>query len=127
LLYLVGALVIGVLLVARTVLTLPDVTTFLGPVYFHLFLVGWVTQLIIGVAYWMFPKYSRDKPRASETLAWVTLILLNVGLLTRAVSEPLQALRPGSDWGWALAVSAVLQWLAGMAFVTNTWVRVKER
>ena len=127
LLYLVGALVIGVLLVARTVLTLPDAITFLGPVYFHLFLVGWVKQLIVGVAYWMFPKYSRDRPRASEALAWVTLILLNVGLLTRAVSEPLQALRPDSGWGWALAVSAVLQWLAGMAFVANTWVRVKER
>jgi hypothetical protein len=75
----------------------------------------------------MFPKYSRERPRASEPLTWVTLVLLNIGLMTRAVSEPLQALQPGSGWGWALAVSAVLQWLAGMAFVANTWVRVKER
>jgi ABC-type multidrug transport system permease subunit len=29
--------------------------------------------------------------------------------------------------GVVLAASAVLQWLAGMVFVVNTWARVKER
>jgi hypothetical protein len=28
---------------------------------------------------------------------------------------------------WLVALSAVLQWLAGMVFVVNTWARVKER
>ncbi|MCB0175571.1 MAG: hypothetical protein KDJ97_34025, partial [Anaerolineae bacterium] len=28
----------------------------LAPVFLHLFMWGWVTQLIFGVVYWMFPK-----------------------------------------------------------------------
>lgn len=99
----------------------------LGPVYFHLFLVGWVTQLIFGVVYWMFPKCSIEKPRGSESLAWAVFWLLNAGLILRAVAEPLNTLRPESAWGWLLALSALLQWLAGSAFVANTWPRVKER
>lgn len=51
-------------------------------------MVGWVTQMIIGVAFWMFPKYTRERPRGSEALAWITYVLLNVGLLLRAIAEP---------------------------------------
>jgi hypothetical protein len=30
-------------------------------------------------------------------------------------------------WQWALVTSALLQWLAGLFFVANTWTRIKER
>lgn len=99
----------------------------LGPVYFHMFLVGWVTQLIFGVVYWMFPKFTRERPRGSERLAWLTYGLLNLGLLLRVFGEPLQALRPSPLAGWLLASSALLQWGAGMGFIANTWGRVKEK
>jgi len=99
----------------------------LGSVYFHLFMVGWISQLIFGVVYWMFPKQSAERPRGSESLAWAVFWLLNIGLLLRAIGEPLNALEPGKTWGILLAASALLQWLAGMAFVVNTWSRVKER
>jgi hypothetical protein len=127
LLSLVLALLIGVLHTARAVLNLPEYVVYLGPVYFHLFLVGWATQLIIGVVYWMFPKFSTEKPRGSGGLAWATYGLLNVGLALRAVIEPLYAQQPEKGWGWLLALSALMQWLGGMAFVLNTWARVKER
>jgi heme/copper-type cytochrome/quinol oxidase subunit 1 len=35
------------------------------PAYFHLFLVGWVTQMIFGVIYWMFPIITRTRPRGN--------------------------------------------------------------
>jgi hypothetical protein len=127
LLYFVAALIIGAVLAARSVLRLPPVIAGLGPVYLHLFMVGWITQLIFGVAYWMFPVYSKEHPRGNEKLALATYGLLNVGLLLRAVAEPLHALRPGTGWGWLLVLAAVLQWLAGLGFVVNTWGRVKER
>ncbi len=125
--YLVAALLVGIALTAQSALNLPGAIAALTPVYFHLFMVGWVTQLIFGVIYWMFPKYSREKPRGSEVLAWATFGLLNAGLLLRAVGEPLQALQPEAGWGWLLALSAVGQWIAGLAFVVNTWGRVKEK
>jgi hypothetical protein len=34
---------------------------------------------------------------------------------------------PAALWIWLLAASALLQWLAGVGFVANTWGRVKER
>jgi hypothetical protein len=127
LVYFVAALLVGIGLAGRAVWNLPQIAATLGPVYFHLFMVGWVTQLIFGVVYWMFPKYSKEKPHGSEALWLTTLWLLNVGLLLRALGEPLHTLRPEAFWGWLLAISALLQWLAGLGFAVNTWGRVKER
>ncbi len=114
LVYLVAALLAGIALL------LPGTPGGLQPAYFHMLMVGWVTQLIFGVVYWMFPKYSTAQPRGSDRLGWACYVLLNAGLVLRVAGEPL-ALGP------LLAVSAVLQWLAGLAFVANTWVRVKEK
>jgi hypothetical protein len=112
---------------ARAPLGLPGFISAFNAVYFHLFMLGWVTQLIFGVVFWMFPKYSREKPRGSEMLGWFVLWLLNLGLIMRLIAEPVQTLYPATMWAWMLAVSAVFQWLAGILFVINTWGRVKER
>jgi hypothetical protein len=124
LLYLIAALLLGALLAARPVVALPAFLGASGPVYFHLLMVGWVTELIFGVAFWLFPKFAKDRPRGSEWLGWATYGLLNAGLLLRVVAEPANSLRPGTAWGWLLLLSAVLQWLAGLGFVANTWPRI---
>ncbi len=126
LVYFVAALAVGTLDTLDVVAPALRVAG-LRPVYFHLLMVGWVTQLIIGVALWMFPKYSSERPRGSDTLSWVTYGLLNAGLILRALAEPLLAGPGGAVWGWLLAASAVLQMLAGWLFVANTWPRVRER
>ena len=61
----------------------------MNPAYFHLFLVGWVTQMIFGVICWMFPIITRAQPQGNERLGWFSYILLNVGLLLRVIGEPL--------------------------------------
>jgi len=71
---------------------LPSLPPGLPQVYFHLLMVGWVTQFILGVAIWMLPKYSQEKPRGIELLSWATYILLNTGWLIRAFGEPLTEL-----------------------------------
>lgn len=106
---------------------LPSLPPGLTPVYFHLLMVGWVTQFILGVAIWMLPKYSQEKPRGLEALSWATYILLNIGLLVRVFGEPLTQLYPGTPWGWMLVLSAILQWVAGLLFVMNAWKRVKGK
>jgi cbb3-type cytochrome oxidase subunit 1 len=125
--YFILALLAGALLASRAVLSLPAAHNALSPVYFHLLMVGWVTQLIFGVVYWMFPKFSKERPRGSERLGWATYWLLNAGLVLRVVAEPWQTLWPSPLPGSALALLAVAQWLAGLLFVVNTWPRVKER
>ena len=125
LVYFVAALVIAVLLALQAPLNLPSAMGSLMPVYFHLFMVGWIAQFIFGVIYWMFPRFSKERPRGSEGLAWATYGLINVGLILRAIGEPVNALQPQAGFGWLLALSAILQWLGGMAFVLNTWGRVR--
>ena len=127
--YLVAALLLGLLLAAKSWLDLPAWLPALMPVYFHLLMVGWVTQLIIGVAYWMFPKLTREAPRGSDALAWATYYTLNAGLLLRTIAEPANAaaVAPGGAWGWVLVGAALLQWVGGLCFVLNTWPRVKEK
>lgn len=121
--YLVLGLCVGV------VLALPGApqTSNLFPTYLHILTFGWLTQLIFGVAFWMFPKYSREQPRGREWLGWATFIFLNLGLILRAIFESLYRSAPSPLAGGGLIASALLQWLAGVAFVINTWNRVKEK
>ncbi|MFM8320187.1 MAG: hypothetical protein ACKOC5_04655 [Chloroflexota bacterium] len=127
LVFLVLALLSAVLLAVQAARPFSSYVGALGPVYFHLFMVGWVTQLIFGVAIWMFPKYSSSRPRGDERLAWAVFALVNLGLALRTLAEPFNTLQPGGAWGWLLAGSAVLQWLGGLGFVANAWPRVKEK
>ena len=122
--YLIAALLCGVAMQDPIAARLPVLRAF-WPTYLHLLVVGWLTQLIFGVAFWMFPKHSWAPPRGSDRLGWTCFALLNFGLVLRAVAEPLQGLgRPSAP---LLVASAVAQLLAGWAFVANTWPRVRER
>lgn len=94
------------------------------PTYLHLLVLGWLTQLIFGVAFWLFPKYSPGQPRGSELLGWTTFCLLNLGLIIRGIAEPWYGLGPR---GALLILAAAAQLAAGWLFVINTWPRVRER
>ena len=125
--YLALALIAGLLMALQSSAFKLTIPGGLFPVYIHLFALGWTTQLIFGVVFWMFPKYSVEKPRRSESLGWWTYALLNAGLLLRVIAEPLQSIQPSPISGSMLVVSAISQFLAGLAFVINSWGRVKER
>ncbi len=126
-LYLIAALLLAILIGLNGFFKLPALVSFLNPVYFHFFMLGWVTQMIFGVIYWMFPIITRKRPRGSVKLGWASYTLLNIGLLLRLIGEPFVGVHPGTIWGWLLLISALLQWLAALLFVINSWPRIKER
>jgi hypothetical protein len=117
----------SLLLAAQSNLGLPSTLNSLRPVYLHLIVLGWLTQLIMGVAYWMFPKFSKETPRGNAKLAWAVYILLNLGLVLRSIGEPLAMLNPTSGYGWILVTASLCLLIAGWVFIVNTWTRVKER
>jgi hypothetical protein len=127
LLYFVIGLMMGAALLAQPVIGWSASLQVLRPAYLHFLFIGWVTQIIMGVGYWMFPKYSKDKPRGREWLGWAVLILLNAGLVLRAIGEPAMILDPQAGLGWMLAMASLLLLLAGWGFIWNTWGRIKER
>ncbi|MBN1138570.1 MAG: hypothetical protein JXM73_18415 [Anaerolineae bacterium] len=102
-----------------------------GAVYLsqlHLLVVGWITQLSIGVAYWMFPRFLKEvnpRPRGSEALAWAVYVCLNAGLVLRLAAEPFYRMK-GESWLAALvALSGVLQAAAAVGFGLLIWARIR--
>lgn len=89
------------------------------PVHYELLLVGWFVQLVMGVAYWIFPRFGMTRAaRGRERLAWAACGCLNVGvvLVCLAVLE-------------ADAVPAVLGRLLEMTaaglMAANIWSRTR--
>ena len=94
----------------------------------HLLVVGWLTQLAIGVAYWMFPRLRKEqdpRPRGSEALAGFVLISLNAGLLLRFLLEPFYLMGPQPWLAALLALSGILQAAAAVGFGLLIWARIR--
>lgn len=90
----------------------------------HVLLVGFLLLMIFGVAFWMFPKVSGQRPGRES--GWIAFGLLNAGLLLRVLAEPF-ATRAGSApvWDVLLGIAAVLPALAAVAFALAIWPRVR--
>jgi len=95
-----------------------------APVSLHLLVMGWLTQLIFGVSFWMFPRHPTRPPRGPEPLAWTALVLFNAGLFLRVVAEPSA---PGTIAGPALLLSAILQAVAVLSWSALIWPRIRSR
>ena len=121
--FLVLALGVGAVLSVRT----GAVAGFWRPAVVHLFVVGWLTQLIFGVAYWLFPRHSRESPHGRTSLAWVSYGLLNAGLVLRLAAEPGMALWAWDCWRLTLALSAAMQTLGVLAYAVYLWPRIKTK
>jgi hypothetical protein len=126
--YFIVAFVLGALMMLDRWLVF---SRWLRVVYFsqlHLLMVGWITQLAIGVAYWMFPRLRKEqdpRPRGSDALAWFVLITLNLGLVLRFLLEPFYLMGPQPWLAATMALSGILQAAAAVAFGLLMWARIR--
>lgn len=125
LLYLVAGLALGVVRAGQSREVVGGSPALLWLPQLHLLTVGWLTQLIFGVAYWLFPAVPRDSDDWAEPAIWIGYGTLNLGLILRVVAEP--ALLPQSIKAWGTLVSAGLQWVASLLFVAYFWRRVRTK
>lgn len=89
------------------------------PAHIELILIGWILQLVMGVAYWILPRFGNGRPRGRPGLAWSAFALLNAGLLAVTVSSI-----SGAAAGWHLAGTAAEA--AGVAlFAISIFPRIK--
>jgi hypothetical protein len=93
----------------------------------HLAFVGWLVNVVIGIALWMlplnrerFPETAGRYPRRAPYIVWG---LLNGGLILRIVSEP--ALSAGVAMRASLVLSALAQVAAIVLFALIAWQRVR--
>lgn len=88
----------------------------------HVITLGWVTQMILAVAWWMFPKRVRGG-RGPESIARAWFVALNVGLSLRMFVG--QAPAPLSPAALILAFAALLHFVSVAGFVALLWPRVR--
>jgi hypothetical protein len=108
---------------AQTAGVLPGVAGTLWLPQLHVLTVGWLTQLIFGVAYWLFPRPSTED--WGSIAMWGAYGILNAGLVLRLICEPTELTAPLRSWGLVLA--AGLQWGASLLLAGYFWRRVRTK
>ena len=125
--YMLAGMLLSTLWLTHLAWPLHPLLAYFQPTALHLIVVGWLTQLIFGVALWMFPPWSKTEPRGLALPAWLCYALLNGGLLLCLIAEPLNSYRPVLVLAWLLLASAALQVIAVWLFVALVWTRVRTK
>lgn len=97
------------------------------PLFWHMLMVGWITQIIFGVSIWMFPGRNREEGFKAQKWGWLTFIFLNSGLALRIISEPLVGISTSEIWKLMLVLSAILQLAAGLTYLIEMWPRIMSK
>ncbi|MBC5825092.1 MAG: hypothetical protein GIW99_06455 [Candidatus Eremiobacteraeota bacterium] len=95
----------------------------------HMGFVGWLVNVVVGVALWMFPldrtRFAQTSGRYPTRTVWLCYACLNIGLPLRLVAEPWYQLGGGHALSAALLVaSGVLQVAAVTFLACIVWIRV---
>lgn len=98
------------------------------PVYWHMIVMGWITQIIIGVSFWMFPRPAKGKRNTESKIIIASYFTLNAGLILRFIAEPFIPLISNNEIIiWSIALSSVLQLTAMILFIIEIWPRVRGK
>lgn len=118
LVYLAVGFTFGALMLANKGLAFNLHLDHLLPVHMEFLLVGWMMQLALGVAYWILPRYVKDLPRGNETMAWLSLIFLNTGILMMTMNTVFNVT-------WFMLIGRVFEAVSALTFLLVAWRRVR--
>jgi hypothetical protein len=137
-LYLGMGAILGALLLIHRWIPLGTWVLSLKVSHVQFLLVGWLTQLILGVGWWLFPPLRiglrsgeplsgrrGQAQRGSEPLFWATFAFLNLGILLRGIFEPLYVWTGIASFQVFAGVSGFFLLAGAIAFVLNVWDRVR--
>ena len=89
------------------------------PSHIEFLLFGWTAQLAMDVGYWILPRFSQEPRRGREGLAWLSIGLLNVGVLLAGLGPALAAPLALTLLGRSLELGAAA------VFAVHVWPRVR--
>jgi hypothetical protein len=99
----------------------------MSPMFWHALMVGWITQIIIGVSTWMFPGRIKEESFRNQKWEWIAFIGLNTGLPIRFLAEPMSSAFDVSFWSYLLIISSILQFIGILSYVIGIWPRVQSK
>lgn len=117
--YLLGGFTMGALLLIQKGLPFAAEIWLLRPLHIEAVIFGWMLQLVMGVAFWMMPRFAEAPFRGDERPAWLAFGCLNLGIWANLASF----LVPGAEL-LGLAGRA-LEVLAIVLFARHLWPRIK--
>ena len=116
--YLILGIGIGTLLLIDKGFSFAPQIWFLLPIHIELLLSGWLLQFLMGVAYWMFPKFITGKTRGNKNVAVTMFILYNLGMIALLSAHLVTELNS------LLILGRVLHFSSISCFVFLIWSRI---
>ena len=117
LIYLVLGFTLGGLILANKSIPFAPFIWALLPAHIEFLILGWLTQLALGVAFWILPRLASNTPRGNERWSWAAFVLVNLGIALNVASPYV-----GLTW---LGLSARILQAAGVAaFAIGNWQRI---
>lgn len=117
LVYLALGFTLGGLMLSNKGVPLSPLLWRLLPAHIECLLMGWTVQLMMGVAFWILPRFQGQ--RGNETPAWAAFFLLNAGVLLAGFG-PTLALAGG-----VMTAGRMAEVAAVAAFAIHAWPRIK--
>lgn len=119
LVYLALGFTFGALLLFTKGVPVVPIFWILLPAHIEALLMGWTVQLIMGMAFWILPRFSAAPKRGNEKIAWGAYLLINAGVLLVILSAYL----PGGQW--FLLAGRIAQACSVALFALHAFPRVK--
>ena len=127
--FLLVGLATGVWLLVRRELLGLYPTPHLTSAHTHALLVGFVMQLILGVALWLFPRPERGDARYDPRLAEAAYWLVSGGTAVRVAGELARGVAwsgAGAAWlRWAIVAGGVAQAVGLAVYFHTMWSRIR--
>jgi hypothetical protein len=108
----------GLMLFNKGITIMPAVWSLL-PAHIEFLLIGWTIQLILGVAFWILPRFSHGPSRGREEIAWLSYFLINAGIWMDILSPLFHELP------WLPLLGRLFEVGAAAAFGGYAWARIK--
>jgi heme/copper-type cytochrome/quinol oxidase subunit 1 len=76
--------------------------------HLDLMLFGWLIQFVLGVAYWILPRYAARPERGPEAVAWTAFGIFQTGMALAAAGASTPSLQAVAPAGRLLLTAATL-------------------
>ncbi|MBM9591199.1 hypothetical protein JWG41_12120 [Leptospira sp. 201903075] len=117
LIYLIFGSSLGAIIMVNKAIFLDPRIWNLLPFHYTILIWGFFIQLIMGTAYWMFPKFLLERPRGATWQAWVIFYSYNLGLILYFIAKFIIPFDPLALLG------KILIFFGLVIFIKLTWVR----
>ncbi len=116
LIYLIVGFTLGALILAQKGRLYDANVWLLLPIHMEFLLAGWMLQLVLGMAFWIFPRFGVGATRGRENWISISFALLNLGILLAVLQIWLPA---------ALLVGRLAETAGILLYIAGSWARVK--